>query len=141
MAYMNQEHKKELAPGIKAVLKKYGMKGTIAVSNYSTLVVSVSQGPLDIIGNNNEQRRLAAREDGRDLYLADGYIDVNCYCIDTSYTGEARKFLQELHAAMNVGNHDRSDIQSDYFDVGWYTSINVGRWNKPYVCTTEEVAS
>jgi hypothetical protein len=33
---------------------------------------------------------------------------------------------------MMVGNHDRSDIQSDYFDVGWYVDINIGRWNKPY---------
>jgi hypothetical protein len=33
---------------------------------------------------------------------------------------------------MNVGNHDRSDIQSDYFDVGWYVDVNVGAWNQPY---------
>jgi hypothetical protein len=37
---------------------------------------------------------------------------------------------------MNDGNHDNSDIQSDYFDVGWYISINVGRWDKPYELVT-----
>jgi hypothetical protein len=21
---------------------------------------------------------------------------------------------------------------TDYFDVGWYIDINVGKWNKPY---------
>ena len=31
MAYVSQEKKKQLAPAIKAVLKKYGMKGSIAV--------------------------------------------------------------------------------------------------------------
>jgi peptidoglycan/xylan/chitin deacetylase (PgdA/CDA1 family) len=31
MAYMNQQKKAALAPAIKAVLKKYNMKGTIAV--------------------------------------------------------------------------------------------------------------
>ena len=31
MAYISQQDKKELAPGIKRVLKKYGMKGSIAV--------------------------------------------------------------------------------------------------------------
>jgi hypothetical protein len=36
---------------------------------------------------------------------------------------------------MNVGNHDRSDIQSDYFDVGWYVDVNVGAWNQPYELT------
>jgi hypothetical protein len=29
----------------------------------------------------------------------------------------------ELRDAMNNGNHDNSDIMSDYFDVGWYVSI------------------
>jgi hypothetical protein len=36
---------------------------------------------------------------------------------------------------MVVGNHDRSDSMTDYFDVGWYISINVGKWNKPYEMT------
>jgi hypothetical protein len=30
------------------------------------------------------------------------------------------------------GNHDNSDIQSDYFDVGWYVEVNIGKWNKAY---------
>jgi hypothetical protein len=33
---------------------------------------------------------------------------------------------------MNAGNWDKSDIQTDYFDVGWYIDVNVGRWDKPY---------
>ena len=41
MAYMNQNLKAELAPGIKAVLKKYGMKGSIAVRHNMTLVVNI----------------------------------------------------------------------------------------------------
>jgi hypothetical protein len=36
---------------------------------------------------------------------------------------------------MDIGNHDRSDIQTDYFDVGWYKSVNIGTWNKPYEVT------
>ena len=48
-------------------------------------------------------------------------------------------FYEELLGAMNgVGskysNHDNSDIQTDYFDVGWYVDVNAGIWNKPYVC-------
>jgi hypothetical protein len=34
---------------------------------------------------------------------------------------------------MMVGNHNRSDIMSDYHDVGWYVDINIGQWNKPYI--------
>ena len=41
MAYISQKEKKELAPNIKKVLKKYGMKGTIAIDHYSSLVVNL----------------------------------------------------------------------------------------------------
>jgi hypothetical protein len=58
---------------------------------------------------------------------------VNVYHIDSHFTGRARQCLKELLAVMNMGNWDRSDIQTDYWDVGWYVDINVGRWNKPYI--------
>ena len=43
--------------------------------------------------------------------------------------------MREVFAAMNEGNHDNSDIQSDYFNVGWYVAVNVGYWNKDYILT------
>ena len=36
MAYIDQDKKKELAPRIKHVLKKHGMKGTLSIDNYSS---------------------------------------------------------------------------------------------------------
>jgi len=36
-------------------------------------------------------------------------------------------------AVMNTGNWDKSDIQTDYFNVGWYVDVNIGKWNKPYI--------
>jgi hypothetical protein len=132
MAYMSQQSKALLAPAIKAVLRKYKMKGSIAVRNHSTLAVTIKSGPLDIIGNYNEtvvgyERPKAA--------VAKDSIQVNHYHINSHYSGRVAAFLTELNDAMNVGNHDRSDIQSDYFDVGWYVDINVGKWNQPYVYT------
>ena len=29
---------------------------------------------------------------------------------------------------MNTGNWDESDIQTDYFDVGWYLQLSLGNW-------------
>ena len=51
MAYISQDDKKELAPAIKAVLKKYGMKGTIAIRHHSSLVVNIKSGPIDFGGD------------------------------------------------------------------------------------------
>jgi len=135
MAYMNQEQKNILAPGIKAVLKKYGMKGTIAVRHYSTLIVNVKSGDLDIITNWMDNPR-PYRSLNENVERPE-YLTVNQYWIKEHFSGDVRDFLLELCDAMNAApgleNHDRSDTMTDYFDVGWYIEINVGNWNKPYI--------
>jgi hypothetical protein len=127
MAYVSQDLKAKLAPTIKAICKKHGVKGSIAVRNHMTLVLNVKSGKIDFIGNTNrvcgDRRHTPAK----------GCIDVNTYWYKEHFDGDALAFLQEVIPAMNNGNHDRSDIQSDYFDVGWYIDVNVGKWNKPYI--------
>ena len=134
MAYMSQEKKAVLAPRIKAILKKYGVKGSLAVRGHSTLVLNLKSGKIDFIGNSN-------RVCGENHYQVSrgfkpnttGYDQVNPYWYQDHYDGKAKAFLKEILAVMNDGNHDRSDIQTDYFDVGWYVDINIGKWNKPYI--------
>lgn len=111
MAYMNQERKKQLAPGIKAVLQKYGMKGTIAVRDHMVLVVNIKEGALPF----------------------ENYEQVNPYHVSRFYEGEKREFLTELLSAMRGDMwYDNSDAMTDYFDTAYYMNINVGNWNKPY---------
>lgn len=134
MAYISQDHKKALAPKIKAICKKYGVKATLATRNHSTLVLNVKSGTIDFIGNGNEVC-------GNDHYQVSrgfkpntsGYESVNPYHFKSHYSGKALAFITEVYAAMMVGNHDNSDIQTDYFDVGWYTEICIGKWNAPYI--------
>jgi hypothetical protein len=121
MAYMSQEKKAKIAPAVKAILKKYNVKASLAVRNHSTLVLNVKQGSIDFIndfGNSEDAKKFG--------------IQVNPYWYHEHFTGESKKFLTEVITAMNDGNHDRSDIQTDYFDVGWYVDVNIGQWNKPY---------
>jgi hypothetical protein len=61
-----------------------------------------------------------------------GYDRINPYHFKSHYSGVALKFLTEVYDALMEGNHDNSDIQSDYFDVGWYVEVNIGKWNKAY---------
>lgn len=114
MAYMSQEKKKSLAPAIKAVLKKYNIKGSIGVDHHSCLTVKIKSGVIDF---------------GEDRF------DVNYHWIHEHYKGVAKDFLTELKKAMMTGNHDNSDSMTDYFDVGWYIAIRVGQWDKPYIVT------
>ena len=58
---------------------------------------------------------------------------MNPYWYQDHFVGKSKKFLAEVIPAMNAGNHNNSDIQTDYFDVGWYIDVNIGRWNKPYI--------
>jgi len=124
---MNQDKKAKIAPKVKSILKKYGVKGTLGVHNHSTLVLNVSSGPIDFISNFNK-----VNEDKWPVMKAENYLGINPYWYQEHFSGKALSFLKELLPAMNEGNHDRSDIQSDYFDVGWYVDVNIGRWNKPY---------
>ena len=116
MAYMNQEKKRALAPKIKEILKRHGVKGTLSVNNLSTLVLTISASHIDFLVD----------------YPARGHLSVNTFWYQDHFTGEALEFLKEVIPAMKIGNHDRSDIDSDYFDVGWYIDVNIGSWNKPY---------
>jgi len=126
MAYMSQERKKELAPKIKEICKKYGVKATLGVNNHSTLVLNINSGSVDFFDEATERAHVGSNN------ISSGYLDVNHYHYKDHFTGKARSFLSEVIPAMNVGNFDKSDIMTDYFHVGWYIDVNVGRWNKPY---------
>jgi hypothetical protein len=141
MAYMNQARKAELAPAIKAVLKKFGMKGTIGVSNYSTLIVNLQSGELDLIEEANAFNREFAQRTGQKFYPVTGNYQANPYKGADAYADSVvGQFFKELTAAMRGKIwYDNSDIMTDYFDTAYYMEINVGKWNKPYVFTGEEM--
>ena len=138
MAYVSQERKQQLAPAIKAVLKKYGVKGTLGVRHHSTLVLNIKSGPIDFIENfiqtdadSNIGRKMSQSQ--IDYLRKNQSMDVNPYWYQEHFSGKALSFLKEVLPLMNNGNHDNSDVQTDYFDVGWYISVNIGKWDKPYV--------
>jgi len=138
MAYMNQERKQQRAPIIKAILKKYNVKGTLAVRNHSTLVLNIKSGSIDFIenyiktdadkhyGNKMDQNQIDYIRNNRSL-------DVNPYWYQEHYSGVAKDFLKEVLDAMYGSDYfDESDAQVDYFHCSHYVDVNIGTWNKPY---------
>jgi hypothetical protein len=120
MAYVSQEMKTQLAPAIKSVLARYGVKASISVRHHSSLVVTIRSGNIDFGGD---------------------YIQVNEYWINEHYTGVGRDFLTELLAAMKGPDYFNDDnVQIDYFHRSHYTDICIGKWDQPYVFTGETVA-
>ena len=103
MAYMNQERKQQIVAACKVVLQKYNVKATFKVDNHSTLVCTIKESPFRFL-----------------------HSSVNHYWIEQHFEDHpAKDFLLELKAAMNLTNYDNSDIQSDYFDVGYYIEIKI----------------
>tara|TARA_B100000676_G_C17989403_1_gene793919 strand:+ start:475 stop:864 length:390 start_codon:yes stop_codon:yes gene_type:complete len=125
MAYISQEEKKELTPAIKAVLNKYGVKGTISINHYSTLVVKLKSGDLD----------LDALHQGQSLYAGET-LSFTHGPKGNVWLGEAGTFLSELNDAMKGPKwFDHSDSMTDYFHLAHYTDIKFGDYKKPYVYT------
>jgi hypothetical protein len=137
MAYFSQDKKAELGPKVKAILKKYKVKGSLGVRHHSTFVLNIKSGPIDFIENyiatdsTSIGRRMTQEQ--IDYVRERQSMDVNPYWFKEHFTGTAQKFLAEVFTAMNDGNWDKSDIQTDYFNVGWYVDLNIGKWDKPYV--------
>ena len=117
---MNEEKKKndyykfvELAPLIISICKKHGIKGTFSVDfdTFSTLNLNIKSGSIDFGGT----------------------YCINVYQGDFADNKKALAFLNEVIPAMNIGNHDNSDAMTDYRDVGWYISVNIGNYDKAYI--------
>lgn len=133
MAYVSQEMKARIAPTVKALLKKYGLKGSLSVNNHSTLVLTVGSGKIDLIGNFNNTCEKKPRPEHLPYQPASGYIQVNTYWAHEHFSGAAREFLVAAIAALKGPDYfDHSDSQTDYFHCSHYVDINIGRWNKPY---------
>lgn len=138
MAYVSQEDKKRIAPGIKAVLKKYGMKGTIAVRHHMSLVVTLKSGKLDLIGSAQRHEDMIAQREGRESYPVRESLQVNPYWCDRQAEEvgdiEIGNFYKELIAAMKGDQYfDESDMMTDYFHCSHYIDIDAGKWDKPYI--------
>tara|TARA_R110002153_G_scaffold27498_13_gene85424 strand:+ start:4128 stop:4577 length:450 start_codon:yes stop_codon:yes gene_type:complete len=145
MAYVNQEDKKTLSPAIKAVLKKYNMKGTIGIRNHSTLIVKLKSGAIDFLegmSRKNRESRMernteytGSKEAAFELLKEQANCDdVNEYWIDANYVGDTKDFLLELKSAMEGPDFfNDDDSMTDYFHRSHYIDIQVGKdWKTPY---------
>ena len=133
MAYFSQENKKSKSPAIKAIFKKYGIKGSLSVDNHSTFKVTIKESPIDFLTNYTQTINKQPRYDQDRQFFSDlSYLNVNSYWFNDHFSGTAKECIKEILDAMNEGNHNNSDTQTDYYDYGWYVELNIGSWNKPY---------
>jgi hypothetical protein len=123
MAYMNQDKKSKIAAALKQVVPA-GWKYSLAVRHHSTIVMTISAAPVNLIGK---------------LYDTDRTeVHVNQYWAKDHLKDCAEKqIILQILECLDLDNFDHSDSQTDYFHVGHYVDLNIGTWAKPFVVTEQ----
>lgn len=126
MAFMNQDKKAAIAAQLKAVMPA-GWKYSLRVHHHSTLILQIASAPVDLLNARPDEMRHGYR-----IETTGSYRGINHCHLEYEFSGDLLATFEAICAAMNLGNHDNSDAQRDYFDVGHYLSIGIGAWNKPF---------
>ncbi len=128
MLKMNIKRKHLLLPGVESVLAYFGMSGSLSILGGTTLVLTVKQGPLDIIGIYRKTT---------DVRYYKRHLTVDHTNIVQQYDGHPRLFLKAIKAAMNnsgVSNKRQpADIESNEHQQHWKIIIQIGTFKAPYV--------
>lgn len=106
---------KQTAAGIRKKLKAElpGYKISARVRHHSALDVTILSGP----------ERFSDSE--HSVSICEHHVD--------QY--ENADVLKKIFRICNEGNFDESDVQTDYFHVGWYLSVRQGDYDRPYQVT------
>lgn len=119
-AYVSKEKMKQVQTELKAAFPEF--KFSIRKENYSCIDVDILSGPIKLTDKEN------------------GYEQVNHVSPDSfEDKPEVYEFLSKVLDIINKGNYDKSDIMTDYFDVGFYVRLSIGRWDKPYEISDKKI--
>ena len=116
MAYITSERVKEIRNAIKLLCpSKDGWKVSVIREHHSVVDVTILEAPFEL-RNDPEQ----------------SYEQTNPYYLAERVNIPSRDILSKISKVANEGNYDRSDVQSDYFDVGFYFRLSWERWDEPF---------
>jgi len=128
MAFLNQEKKAKIVVELKKVIPA-DWKYSLSV-HHSSITLRIMAAPIDLF----------AAHSGHSSW-SNGYIQLNEFCLEGQFSGDLLEIFKKIRDAMNTGNWDKSDIMSDYFNVGHYAYIHIGRWDKPFQVISEKKMS
>jgi len=120
MAYISAEDTKLIRQALKKVFPQF--KFSVRNDRHTAIQVTILSGPVKFVDSD--------------------YSQLNQYYPENYNNSD---ILKQIIHIVNTGgtrpNYDNSDIMTDYFDVGYYVSINQGSWDKPYVCVAKNKAA
>lgn len=153
MAFMNQAKKRLIADALKKVVPP-DWKYSLAVRHHSTIVMTIRAAPVNFMQLEAERLRAELRRghpyidpDYITAYIGElergelAYFKLNEFQVATRFPGEVGATFAKIVAALNTGNHDNSDLMTDYFDVGHYIDLRIGAYDKPFRYIPPEAAA
>jgi len=124
MAYVSKEKKAKIAAALKQVVPA-GWKYSLAVRNHSTIVMTIRSAPIDLIRAIKPTRYFDPE--------TVTHADINPYHYREQFGDEAvTEQLVRIFETLNTDNFDESDVMTDYFHVGHYVDVHLGKWGKPF---------
>lgn len=135
---------KEIAAKIRAHLKKsYPLCKWSVTSESGHIFIALMQCPFSPwcdLEDEQVQRRIAYAMERFPLfghpsyYIEKGYRTLSHHHIESELclSEEAKKLFQEVFEYTQDYNYNHSDSYTDYFDVGFYLDLSIGKWNKPF---------
>jgi len=131
MAYISAEEVKAIRDELKRQFPDYKF-GVRKGYNGSAVDVTIKEGPVDF-----------------DEVFYDEYARTRKYAQINHYHlynyGRYEKFFDQVLKIVKTAPalaggrawFDDSDSMTDYFHTAYYIHLNVGEWNKPYICNRE----
>lgn len=117
---------KDIARDLRKKLKKQFPKCKFSVTAERANCLKVALMRADFMPFTKE-----ALENNPDKTL---YKQLNHFYImeDNQLTDTAKEVLVKVKEWANEENYDNSDAMTDYFDVGYYFRLDIGKWDKPF---------
>lgn len=122
MTSFNQETKSKIAPKIKDICKKYGIKASLSIKNKSTIVVNIKEGKIDFFESYNTL--MTSHKSGLFGHVPEyKHIAVDTYNYECKFRGSALDFLDEIITFIN------EVVYNDSYSI----KVNIGKSDNPYI--------
>lgn len=123
MPYISQEQKKEINVLLKDVMPK-NWKYSLSIHKDELIILTIKSADVDLIA----LHKGLANQNIENITS----IPLNQYHLHKAYDGEILESLEKINKVLNHTNYNNSMPECDHFDVGYYVSIQVGKWNRPF---------
>jgi hypothetical protein len=122
MAYISTNEVAAIRAKLKAEFPE--MKFSVRRENHMKVCVAILKAPYHFIKDQFREK------------MQGGYNwQVNHHWVDHHECYQHVDKLKRIIRICNEGNHDNSDIMTDYFDVGWYFDLEIGKYDKDFQYT------